>query len=110
MRIRIRFLNNDGGFSTFDPKTGQLMGVITDYVTYAVLLSSLNKTLAMIPESKRTGALSVYDNALRKVTLIDFIKDNLLVFATGSGLIFLAIVAVILSPLRKTKSAEAKAK
>ncbi len=33
--IRIGYLNDDPGFSTMDPKNGQLVGVINDYVDYA---------------------------------------------------------------------------
>ena len=33
--IRIGFLNNDTGVSTFDAKTGNVSGILTDYVVYA---------------------------------------------------------------------------
>ena len=74
------------------------------------LLSILNKTLEAMQSSMLTGALSMYDNALKKVTAIDFIKDNLLVVTTIFILLFAVILAVILNLLKKAKIAEEKAK
>ena len=76
----------------------------------SVLLSILNKTLKTMPSSKLNGALSMYDNAFKKVTFLDFIKDNLLVVATGSFLLFLCILFIVLGFLRKAKLAEVKAR
>ena len=63
-----------------------------------------------MPTSKLTGALSAYDNASQKVTLLDFIKENLLVVATVFICVFLAVLLVILGILQKARSAETKAK
>ena len=76
----------------------------------SVLLSILNKTLKSMPTSKLTGALSAYDNASQKVTLLDFIKENLLAVATLFICVFLAVLLVILGILQKARSAETKAK
>ena len=70
----------------------------------------MNKTLKSMPTSKLTGALSAYDNASRKVTLLDFIKENLLAVATVFICVFLAVLLVILGILQKARSAETKAK
>lgn len=43
-----------------------------------------------MPSTMLTGALSMYDNRSRKVTVVDFIKDNLLVVATTFILVFLS--------------------
>ena len=75
-----------------------------------VLMSILNKTLKSMPSTMLTGALSMYDNRSRKVTVVDFIKDNLLVVATTFILVFLLILLIILSFLKKSLRAEAKAK
>ena len=75
-----------------------------------VLMSILNKTLRTIPSSMLTGALSTYENALQKVTLTDFIKDNLVTVALLFTSLFLAILLLILSFLRKSQHAEAKAR
>ena len=41
-----------------------------------LLLSILNKTLTTLPLSKLSGAFSVYENAARRVTLVEFAMDN----------------------------------
>ena len=74
------------------------------------LLSILNKTLRAMPASMLSSALTVYDSAARKVTVVDFIKDNLLLAAAVLIGIFVAILAIILIFLRKSRIAEAKAK
>ena len=74
------------------------------------LMAILNKTLQAMQSSMLTGALSMYDNASKKVTLADFIKDNLLVVASVFTLLFLLILFVILQLLRKARVAEEKAK
>ena len=75
-----------------------------------ILLSILNKTLKTMSSSMLSGALAMYENAARKVTIMDFIKDNLLAVATAFSLIFLLILAVILEALKKAKRAETKAR
>lgn len=75
-----------------------------------ILLSILNKTLKTMQSSMLTGALSMYDNASKKVTVIDFVKDNLLAVTTAISIIFMVILLVILSSLKKAKDAETKAK
>ena len=72
----------------------------------SVLLSVLNKTLKSMPSSMLTGALFMHDSDLRKVTAMDFIKDNLLAVTVVFALAFLLILAF----LRKSLVAEAKAK
>ena len=76
----------------------------------STLMSILNKTLLTIPSSMLTGALFTYDSNLRKVTLADFIRENILVFASVSITVFLLILLLILSFLRKSKKAEAAAR
>ena len=75
-----------------------------------VLLSILNKTLKTMPSSLLTGALSKYDNTLKKVTMMDFVKDNVVEVTTGLTAIFIMILLLILSLLHKSKLSEAKAK
>ena len=57
-----------------------------------------------------SGALSMYENSGQKVTLGEFIKDNLLVVALVFIAIFAIVLGVVLSSLRKSRDAEAKAK
>ena len=75
-----------------------------------VLLSILNKTLKTMSSSMLTGALAMYENAVKKITLMDFVKENLLPIAAGMIAVFLAILLVILGFLRKAQRAEIKAK
>ena len=75
-----------------------------------VLMSILEKTLKTMPSSMLTGALSMYENTLKKVTLTDFIKQNLLAIAAVFVLIFLLILSVITASLKKSRAAEIKAK
>ena len=76
----------------------------------AILMSILNKTLRTIPSSMLTGALSTYEAASQKVTLADFVKDNLLAVSIAFISIFLLILLVILELLHKSRAAEATAK
>ena len=68
-----------------------------------VLMSVLNKTLKSMQTSKLTGAVSMYEDSLKKVTLTDFIKDNFLVVTTACIIIFGLILSVILGLLRKAR-------
>ena len=75
-----------------------------------VLLSILNKTLKTMSSSMLTGALAMYENLSEKVTLQEFIKDNLLVVALVLVVVFLFILTIILGSLRRSRDAEAKAR
>lgn len=74
------------------------------------LMAVLNKTLQVMRPSMLTGALSMYDSASKKVTLEDFIKDNLLIVTISFTSIFLLILFTILQLLKKAREAERKAK
>ena len=75
-----------------------------------VFLSIINKTLKTMSASMLAGAMSTYENSLKKVTVEDFVKDNLLVVAALFVLIFAVILLLVLGILRKSKEAEVKAK
>ena len=75
-----------------------------------VLMSVLDKTLKTMPSSMLTGALSMYENTLKKVTFTDFIKENLLVVSLVFILVFLFILSVVLVSLKKSRIAETKAR
>ena len=76
----------------------------------STLLSILNKTLTAMPSSKLTGALSVYNDTLKKVTLVDFLKDNLSMVLFVCIAIVLLVLLIILGFLKKAIAAETKAK
>ena len=74
------------------------------------LVSILNKTLKSMQTSKLTGAVSMYEDSLKKVTVSDFIKDNIVIVTITFTAMFLIILAVILRLLKKARKAEEKAK
>ena len=74
-----------------------------------MLLSVLNKTLKTMPSSMLTGALSVYDNMDRKVTLRDFVMDNLAVVSAVFAAVFALVLTVILVLLRRARKAASQA-
>ena len=74
------------------------------------LMSILNKTLKTMSSSLLNGALSTYDSSLEKVTVKDFIKDNIMMIIAAFIAVFLLILLVILSSLQKARKAEKKAK
>ena len=113
----------DGKADCFIARSGQAMNYVNDKKLHSVfltkpantsfavikgntvLMSILNKTLEAMQTSKLTGAVSMYEDSLKKVTLSDFMKDNILIVATVSVIVFLLILAVILSLLSSTKRA-----
>ena len=76
----------------------------------STLLSILNKTLRTIPSSMLSGVLSMYESSLEKVTVVDFVKDNLMSVSASFLLVFVLILLLILGFLRQAKLAEADAK
>ena len=75
-----------------------------------ILMSVLNKTLKTIQTSKLSGAVSMYDDSLKKVTVTDFIKDNLITVIIVFATVFIIVLAVFLRLLQKAKGAEEKAR
>ena len=75
-----------------------------------LLLSILNKTLKTMPTSMLTGALSIYNDTSKNITVIDYIKEHLLTVTFVFVSIFLLVVGIILRFLNKARVAEAKAK
>ena len=104
----MKYVNDKKLHSVFLTKTANTSFAVSK--GNAVLMSILNKTLKSMQTSKLTGAVSMYEDSLKKVTLADFIKDNLLIVATAFVGIFLFVLLVILGFLRKAKRAETKAK
>lgn len=76
----------------------------------AMLMSILNKTLRTIPTSMLTGALPMYEGSLQKVTVADFIKDNLAAVTAVCFTVVAIVMILILGFLRRSVQAETKAK
>ena len=75
-----------------------------------LLMSILNKTLKSIQTSKLTGAVTMYEDSLKKVTFSDFVKDNFLQVIIMFSLVFILILGMFIHLLKKAKAAETKAR
>ena len=74
------------------------------------LLSILNKTLKAMPANMLTSSLAMYKSSSRKVTLIDFIKDNFFMVLLVSSIAVAVVLLTILKLLQKARKAEAAAR
>ena len=118
----------NGQADCFIARSGQAMNYVNDKKLHSVfltktantsfavckgntaLMSILNKTLKMIQTSKLTGAVSMYEDSLKKVTVMDFIRDNLIVVSVLFISVFLLVLCVVLRLLSKARIAEGKAR
>ena len=74
------------------------------------LLSILNKTIKAMPANMLTSSLAMYKSSSRKVTLIDFIKDNFFMVLLVSNIAVAVVLLTILKLLQKARKAEAAAR
>ena len=74
------------------------------------LLSILNKTIKAMPANMLTSSLAMYKSSSRKVTLIDFIKDNFFMVLLVSSIAVAVVLLTILMLLQKARKAEAAAR
>ena len=74
------------------------------------LLSILNKTIKATPANMLTSSLAMYKSSSRKVTLIDFIKDNFFMVLLVSSIAVAVVLLTILKLLQKARKAEAAAR
>ena len=74
------------------------------------LLSILNKTIKAMPANMLTSSLAMYKSSSRKVTLIDFIKDNFFMVLLVSSIAVAVVLLTILKLLQKARKAEAAAR
>ena len=74
------------------------------------LLSILNKTIKAMPANMLTSSLAMYKSSSRKVTLIDFIKDNFFRVLLVSSIAVAVVLLTILKLLQKARKAEAAAR
>ncbi|MFR6113899.1 MAG: hybrid sensor histidine kinase/response regulator [Anaerostipes sp.] len=66
-------------------------------------MSILNKTLKTMQTSKLSDAVSAYEESQKKVTLSDFIRDNLAAVSVGCTGAFLLVLIVFLKLLQKAR-------
>lgn len=118
----------NGKVDCFIVRSGQAMNYVHDKKMHSVfltktantsfavekgntlLMSILNKTLKSIQTSKLTGAVSMYEDSLKKVTFSDFLKDNFLKVIMMFSLVFILILGMFIHLLKKAKAAETKAR
>lgn len=103
-----KYMNDTKFHSVFLTKPADISFAI--HRNHGTLVSILNKTLNAMPASYLSGSLAMYDNALRKVSTVDFLKEHILAVTALSMAIVLLVLLIILDSLRKSKRAEAKAK
>ena len=103
----VEFLQGNALHATFLTKANDVSFAVRRGDT--VLLSVLNKTLKGMPDSMLTGALSSYDASLRKVTLMDFVKDNLVFVSVVLFIVFALVMSLVLGLLRKATRAATQA-
>ena len=104
----MKYMNDKKFHSVFLTKTANVSFAVRKGNT--LLMSVLNKTLKSMQTSKLTGAVSMYEDSLKKVTLSDFIKDNILIVTIGSITMFLLILFVILGLLGKARQEASRSK
>ena len=118
----------NGKADCFIARSGQAMDYVNDKKMHSVfltktvntsfavdkgntlLMSILNKTLKSIQTSKLTGAVTMYEDSLKKVTFNDFVKDNFLKVILIFSLTFMLILGMFIHLLKKAKAAERKAR
>lgn len=74
------------------------------------LLAVLNKTLKAMPIGMLSSSFSMHENAKHKVTLEDYIKNNLLLFSASFLLVTLLILSIFILLLQKARKAERAAR
>ena len=77
-----------------------------------ILMNILNKTIQTLPASRLSSLFSVYENTPGKVTLAEYIKDNLRVVSitfVSTSLVIILIISYLLVKARKAKIQAEKA-
>ena len=103
-----KYSKNHGFYSVLLPNTAKSCFAVNS--GNRSLLSILNKTIKAMPANMLTSSLAMYKSSSRKVTLIDFIKDNFFMVLLVSSIAVAAVLLTILKLLQKARKAEAAAK
>ena len=93
--------------SVFLTKPGTSCFAVTRENT--TLMNILNKTIQILPDSRLSSQFCVYENAPGKVTLTEYIKDNLRVVSIAFVSTVLVIVWIIVYLLIKARKAQIQA-
>ena len=103
----LKTLANSKMYSVFLTKPGDSCFAVTrENIT---LMNILNKTIQTLPASRLSGLFSVYENAPGRVTLAEYIKDNLRVVSIWFVSVVLIIVWIIVYLLIQARKAKIQA-
>ena len=93
--------------SIFLTKSGDSCFAVTRENT--TLMNILNKTIQTLPASRLSSQFCVYENAPGKVTLAEYIKDNLRAVSIGFVSTTLVIIMIIAYLMMKARKAQIQA-
>ena len=103
----LKTLANSKMHSVFLTKPGDSCFAVTrENIT---LMNILNKTIQTLPASRLSGLFSVYENAPGRVTLAEYIKDNLWVVSMSFVSVTLVIILIIVYLMMKARKAQIQA-
>ena len=93
--------------SIFLTKSGTSCFAVTRENT--TLMNILNKTIQTLPASRLSSMFSVYENTPGKVTLSDYIKDNLRIVSISFVSVTLVIMLIIVYLMMEARKAQIQA-
>ena len=103
----LKTLANSKMRSIFLTKSGTSCFAVTrENIT---LMNILNKTIQTLPASRLSSQFYVYENAPGKVTLAEYIKDNLRVVSISFVSVTLVIILIIVYLMLKARKAQIQA-
>ncbi len=103
----LKTLEDSKMHSVFLTKSGDSCFAVTRENT--TLMNILNKTIQTLPASRLSSLFSVYENTPGKVTLADYIKDNLRVVSISFVSVTLVIILIIGYLMIKARKAQIQA-
>ena len=103
----LKTLANSKMQSVFLTKSGDSCFAVTRENT--TLMNILNKTIQTLPASRLSSMFSVYENTPGKVTLSDYIKDNLRIVSISFVSVTLVIMLIIVYLMMEARKAQIQA-
>ena len=103
----LKTLEDSKMHSIFLTKSGDSCFAVTRENT--TLMNILNKTIQTLPASRFSSLFSVYENTPGKVTLAEYIKDNLRVVSISFVSVTLVIILIIVYLMMKARKAQIQA-
>ena len=103
----LKTLEDSKMHSVFLTKSGDSCFAVTR--ENIILMNILNKTIQTLPASRLSSLFSVYENTPGKVTLAEYIKDNLRVVSTSFVSVTLVIILIIGYLMMKARKAQIQA-